>query len=267
MQKPTRAISAASALRRLAVGVLVLALGAYVLACAGIYAMQDGLIYHPMRATAANTTGTMVLPDADARVLVSVRERPGAAAMVYFGGNAEDVAASEPDLAEAFPGHALYLLHYRGYAGSGGTPSEPSLRRDAIALFDLVQARHPNVVVVGRSLGSGLAMQVAASRPAQRLVLVTPYDSLSNVAATYYPWLPVRWLMRDQFDSAALAPGIRAPTLLLIAGQDQVIPALSSARLFARFLPGIAVRRILAGAGHNDISADPRYAALLAGTP
>ena len=267
MEKPTRAVSAAPALRRFALRALALALGAYLLACVSVYASQDGLIYHPMRATEGNTAGTMALPGADARVLVSVREQPGAQAVVYFGGNAEDVALSAPDLAQAFPGQALYLLHYRGYAGSTGTPSESVLRRDALAVFDLAHARHPHVVVVGRSLGSGLAVQVAAQRPASRLVLVTPYDSLSNVAASYYPWLPVRWLMRDRFDSAALAPGIRVPTLLLAAERDQVIPADSTARLLARFQPGIAVRRIVAGAGHNSISADPRYPALLAGPP
>ena len=267
MENPSRAVSSAPTLRRFALRALALALGAYLLACASVYASQDGLIYHPMRATADNTAGAVALPGVDARVLVSVREHAGAKAVVYFGGNAEDVALSAPDLQEAFPGHALYLLHYRGYAGSAGTPSEPVLRRDALAVFDMAHAVHPQVVVVGRSLGTGLAVQVAAQRPASRLVLVTPYDSLSNVAAGYYPWLPVRWLMRDHFDSAALAPGIRVPTLLLAAGQDQVIPAERTARLLARFQPGVAVRRVVAGAGHNSISADPRYPGLLAGSP
>jgi pimeloyl-ACP methyl ester carboxylesterase len=267
MATPSLAVSAAPALRRAALACLGLGLLAYLIACLGVYASQDGLIYHPMRATPANTAGTIVLPGADVRVLVSVRERPGARAVLYFGGNAEDVAGGLPDLADAFPAQALYLLHYRGYAGSAGKPSERTLRRDALALFDLVHARHPDIVVVGRSLGSGLAMQVAASRPARRVVLVTPYDSLANVAAGYYPWLPVHWLMRDQFDSASLAPRIRVPTLLLVAGRDQVIPAASTARLLARFRAGVATCQVIEGAGHNDISSDPRYAALLAGRP
>jgi pimeloyl-ACP methyl ester carboxylesterase len=78
----------------------------------------------------------------------------------------------------------LYLLHYPGYGGAAGRPSETALVADALALFDQVAARHPRVTVIGRSLGSGVAIQVASARPVERLVLVTPYDSLMEIATT-----------------------------------------------------------------------------------
>ena len=167
-----------------------------------------------------------------------MRPRPGAAAVLYFGGNAEDVSASLPQLAAAYPGHALYLMHYRGYGGSGGTPSEAALQADARALFDAVVKSHPDITLIGRSLGSGIAIDLAASRPARRLVLVTPYDSIENIAASQFRWLPVRLLLRDPYRSAAVAPRIAVPTVLVQAEFDTIIPAASTARLLAAFKPG-----------------------------
>ena len=95
--------------------------------------------------------------------------------------------AALPGLADAFPDHALYLLHYPGYGGAPGKPSEAAIAADALALFDRVAPQHPRVVVIGRSLGSGVAVQVASARPVARLVLVTPYDSLEEIAAKHVP--------------------------------------------------------------------------------
>jgi pimeloyl-ACP methyl ester carboxylesterase len=251
------------ALARLGLSVLAFAALVYLLACGWLYVSQRGLLYYPVRTSAGNLAAAQALPGRDARVLYSARATTARDAVVYFGGNAEDVAAGLPDLADAFPGHAVYALHYRGYAGSAGTPSEPALAGDALALFDLVRRRHPRVLLVGRSLGSGLAVQVAARREVVRLVLVTPYDSIANVGQAHYPWLPVRWLARDRYDSAALAPRVRAPVRVLTARFDQVIPRANTRALVAAFAPGQAAERVF-DAGHNDISAAPGYDAALA---
>ena len=89
----------------------------------------------------------------------------------------------------------LYLLHYRGYGGSSGSPSEEMISRDAMTLFDQVYATHPHITVVGRSLGSGVAVRLASQRPAARLVLITPYNSLEELAARQFPIFPVKWLL------------------------------------------------------------------------
>jgi pimeloyl-ACP methyl ester carboxylesterase len=251
------------ALARLALGGLAIAALLYALACAWLYASQRGLLYYPVRTSAANLAAATALPGRDVRVLFSARASERRDAVVYFGGNAEDVAGALPDLADAFPGHALYALHYRGYAGSAGTPTEAALAGDALALADRVRRAHPRVVLVGRSLGSGLAMQVAAQRPVERLVLVTPYDSIANVGQAHYPWLPVRWLARDRYDSAALAARVRAPVRVLTARFDQVIPRGNTQALVSAFAPGQVEERVF-DAGHNDISAAPGYDAALA---
>jgi pimeloyl-ACP methyl ester carboxylesterase len=244
-------------LRRTLAGLLLAALAAYLGICLLLYTQQRSLLYFPQAASGRGST--LTLPAADARVLVSARELPGAEALVYFGGNAEDVSRNLPAFSAAFPRHALYLLHYRGYGGSTGEPSEAALFGDALALFDLAHARHSRVVVVGRSLGSGLAVRVASLRPAVRLVLVTPYDSIVDIAADLYPALPVRWLLRDRYESWRYAPQVRAPTLIIAAARDQVIPMQSTQRLYTRFRPGVVSMQVIAGAGHNSLSDGALY--------
>jgi pimeloyl-ACP methyl ester carboxylesterase len=240
---------------------------AYLAACAALFLFQRSLIYFPQPRSAAAGAGTLTLPVDGAEVLVTVRERGGPSAVVYFGGNAEDVSQSLAPLADAFPDRALYLMHYRGYGGSTGTPSEAALVADALQLFDRTHAQHANIVVIGRSLGSGVAVQLASARPAERLVLVTPYDSLQELAARQFPYVPVRWLLRDRFESGTYAMKITAPTLLIAAENDDVIPRSSTDALHARFAPGVASLRVVPGTGHNTISSSPEYTALLRACP
>lgn len=228
--------------------------------CAVLFATQDSLLYFPTQAPLGTTVDTALqLGVEGAELRVAIRPRPGPQALIYFGGNAEDVSLALPVFAAAFPDHALYLLHYRGYGGSSGAPSEQALHDDALALFDHVLRDHPSIVVIGRSLGSGVAIRLARRRPAQRLVLITPYDSLVEIAAEHYPLFPVRWLMRDSYDSGQHAPDITIPTLILAAEHDEIIPRASTERLHARFAEGVATYVILPGSGHNTISHGAAY--------
>jgi pimeloyl-ACP methyl ester carboxylesterase len=190
---------------------------------------------------------------------VVTRERVGPRALIYFGGNAEDVSRNLPEFAQAFPDYAVYLLNYRGFGGSGGSPSEAAIAEDALALFDQVYASHPQVAVVGRSLGSGVAVRLASQRPVQHLILVTPYNSLEEIAARQYPWVPVKWLLKDRFESGKYAAHIRVPTLLLAASDDEVIPRASTQRLLENFPQGVALLRVVPESGHNSISDRAQY--------
>jgi len=248
-------------LLRLALRLVYLAFIAWLIVCAGIYVMQRQMLYLPQPRQVATPLLTLPTPAGD--VLVSVKEQAGADALLYFGGNAEDVSFALDELARLFPKHALYLLHYRGYGGSAGEPGEAALVADAQSLFDTVHTRHANVAVIGRSLGSGIAVQLAASRPVRRLVLVTPFDSIEAVAARFYPWLPVRWLLKDSFDSVAHAPRVTAPTLVLSAGRDQVVPADNTRRLLERLPPALVAHRAFPEADHDDIAGDAAYGAAL----
>jgi pimeloyl-ACP methyl ester carboxylesterase len=235
--------------RTVTVFVAVLLL-AYLALCAALFAYQRSLIYFPQPRSWGGPATTQQLQVKDAELVLT------------FGGNAEDVSINLPSFSEAFPGHAIYLLHYRGYGGSTGSPTEASLQSDALALFDHVSKTHAEVAVIGRSLGSGVAVWVASQRPVSRLVLVTPYNSIQELAARRFPYFPISWLLVDKFESWKYAPQVTAPTLLISAEHDEVIPAASTGQLHARFKPGTAALKMLPGTSHNTVSEHPQYLAL-----
>jgi len=231
----------------------------YLGACAVLYAFQRSLIYYPQPRSMGIAATILKLPVADADVLVSVRPHDGPDALLYFGGNAEDVSRNLPVFSQAFPDHAIYLLHYRGYGGSSGEPSEEAIQRDALTLFDKVHADHPRIAVVGRSLGSGVAVRLASQRPASRLILITPYNSFEEIAAGQFPHMPVKWLLRDKFESWRYAPRITVPTRLIAAENDEVIPRASTERLYTHFAKGVATLQVIPEVGHNTISGSSQY--------
>ena len=128
-------------------------------------------------------------------------------------------------MARQFPDHTTYLMAYRGYGASDGQPSQRDLSADAVALVDHVTERHSGarIDVIGRSLGSGVAVHVATQRTVEHLVLVTPFDSLAATASDLFPGLPVARLIEDHWDSAAVAAHVRAPTLVVRAGRDAIV--------------------------------------------
>jgi uncharacterized protein len=253
-------------MRRTMLAFLAVVVLVYAGLCLALFLFQRSMIYFPQPRSPTASAATIALPAGDHHVIVTTRPHAGPDALIYFGGNAEDVSWNLPDLSRTFPEHAIFLMHYRGYGGSGGSPSEAALFADALALFDRVHAEHRRVLVIGRSLGSGVAVHLASVRPVARLVLVTPYDSLEDLAASRFPIFPVRWLLRDKFDSRRYAAQVSAPTLLIGAEHDEVIPVRSAELLATRFRPGVATLAVLPGTGHNTISEHPRYLALLEGS-
>lgn len=252
-----------SRMSRTLMTIVVIVIALYLTLCAALFVFQRALIYFPQPRAVGGAETLLTLSVADAQVLVSVRPHAGSKALIYFGGNAEDVSRNLAEFAQAFPEHALYLLHYRGFGGSGGAPSEEAIARDALTLFDAVYSHHAHVAVVGRSLGSGVAVRLASQRPAARLVLITPYNSLEELAVRQYPIFPVKWLLKDKFQSWKYAAHITVPTLLLRAEHDEVIARSSTEQLYRHFAPGVATLKVIAGAGHNSLSDSPDYLKLL----
>jgi pimeloyl-ACP methyl ester carboxylesterase len=244
---------------RILMSLVALLLALYLILCAALFVFQRSLIYFPQAGSVDSAESRMTLTMADADIRVSVREHSGARALIYFGGNAEDVSRNLPAFAEAFPDYAIYLLHYRGFGGSGGSPSEEAIARDALGLFDQVFSRHPQIALIGRSLGSGVAVRLASQRPVTRLILVTPFNSLQELAVRHYPWVPVKWLLKERYESGKYAEHIRAPTLLLAASDDEVVPRGSSERLLRNFPDGVAILKVVPEATHNSISEHPQY--------
>jgi hypothetical protein len=238
---------------------LLLPVGAYVAICLLLFAGQRSHIYFPVRESHPAGAQAIRMQGAGADLKVWVVRRPGPRAILYFGGNAEDVAYNLGAFTGAFPGHSIYLVNYRGYGGSSGEPTESGLTSDAVAVFDELAGQHSAISVIGRSLGSGVAVHLASVRGVRRLVLVTPFDSLVNVARAHFRYFPVSLLMRDRYDSGRLVPSIRAPVLIIIASNDEIIPRARSDALVAAFGPSRARVTVLDGVGHNDIDGRPQY--------
>jgi len=235
----------------------------YALLCVFAYARQRSLIYYPTPASGGGVGEAVPFPVAGAVLQLWVVRGSGSSAAIYFGGNAESVAGSAEAFARAAPDRTWVFVNYRGYGGSTGKPSEEALVADALAVWDWARLDHSDVAVVGRSLGSGVAVQLAAARPVSRLVLVTPFDSLVSVGQEALPWLPVSWLARDRFESVNYAPRVSCPTLALIAGDDEVIAPRHARQLVEAFRPGGVSAIEVPGAGHNDIQLWPRYGATI----
>jgi pimeloyl-ACP methyl ester carboxylesterase len=238
---------------------LVLAAAGYMALLAFVYANQRSQIYFRTAESLDPLARALWVDSQGERIKVWVVARSGSRALLYFGGNAEDVAGNVDLFTEAFPDRSLYLVNYRGYGGSSGRPTEAGLRADALAVFDHVRRERAEIAVIGRSLGSGVAVQLASERPVERLVLVTAYDSLVNVAREYFRWLPVGLLLRDRYESAARANKVEAPVLIVIAGEDEIISRERSEALAAAFTPGQARVEVVPGVGHNTLDWSPAY--------
>jgi pimeloyl-ACP methyl ester carboxylesterase len=237
---------------------LAIAIGVYAGLCLVFAVFQRSFIYMPTPVTAAHAAA-FPLEVSGATVRISSRSHDGPRALVYFGGNAEDVAYTVPELAELFADRAIYGMHYRGYSGSSGRPAEAALRSDARALFELVHARHPDVIVVGRSLGSSLAIQLAADEPVTRLVLITPFESILSIARRVAPFLPMGLLLRDKYESWRYAPRVTCPTLVIAASHDELVPLADTQRLVAAFPPDVATLKVVDGTDHNSVSAEAEF--------
>ncbi len=180
--------------------------------------------------------------------------------VIYFGGNAEEMSA-EAIYADHYSGHALALINYRGYGRSEGRPGEKALFSDALEIYDTLTRRDDldpsRILLHGRSLGSGVAVYLAAQRPVHAVILTTPFDSVRALAKEAFPWLPVRLILRHPFDSLSRAPQLHAPLLCLVAEHDEVIPPYHAKRLFEAWAGPKTWREF--AAGHNTISDNVDY--------
>ena len=237
----------------------------------GCRQVQDYLLYHPVAAPRTPPVPPrgwilemLAIQRPDGVELRGWLARPGGdrvSLVVYFGGNGEEVSWLVPS-ADRFGGRAVALVNYRGYGDSTGRPGQAALTDDAVALVDAFRTRADvdpaRIAVMGRSLGTGVAVHVAARRAVDRIVLVSPYDSVAAIAATHFPAALVRLVLSDRYDARTEAPAIRAPLLAIAAGRDDIIPIAHSRALFESW--GGDKRWVeLSRAGHNDLQEYPEY--------
>ncbi len=234
---------------RALIGMLLLLYGGMALF---LYLKQRSFIYFPV-AGWEHSFPTERFTSQGETIEVVVLNKEMNNAIIYFGGNAEFVAANAPAFEQAFPERAIYLVNYRGYGGSSGSPSEQALYADALQVYDALIASHEDVAVIGRSVGSGIATYLAANRPVPRLVLVTPFDSMLSMAIDQFPFFPVRFFLKDRYDSYSRVNQIESQTLVLLAGKDSIIRPKYSNRLISAFPKSQVTVKTFREAGHNTL--------------
>ncbi len=226
-------------------GILLLIAGAYGAFGALLYWGQRGMMYRPPE-TMARTPASAGFPEAsivrirtaDGEQLVAWFAPPKEAKpiVLFFHGNAEVLAwRAKRFKALTEDGIGLLAVAFRGYAGSTGTPTEAGLIADGEAAYRFTAARYAamQITVWGYSLGSGVAVRLAAAHPVAKLVLEAPYTSTVDVAEGRFPFMPVRWLMLDRFPSIDHIKDVHAPLLILHGEQDRVVPIAFGEKLFA----------------------------------
>lgn len=182
--------------------------------------------------------------------------------LIYYGGNAEDIFLNIDDFRDIKA--ASLFVAYRGYGASEGRPGEMALFHDSLAVIDDMKSKYSpgEIFLVGRSLGSGVACYVAAQKEVQGAILITPYDSIENIARSSYPWLPVSLLLKHRFRSLQYLDRIGCPLLVIYGGQDRVVAPERTKNLIDHIVGEKEVVRI-DRADHGTIDMFPEYWAAL----
>ncbi|MFK8075716.1 MAG: alpha/beta hydrolase [Granulosicoccus sp.] len=222
-----------------------------------LYFMQRSFIYFPSPVTPAHFN-TRAFHNEGEVIQTLVLNGGAGRAILYFGGNAENVSLNAQGFTHLFKDYSVYLVNYRGYGGSSGNPSEDGLYSDALSIYDEMIKAHDSVSVIGRSLGSAVATHVASQRAVDRLVLITPFDSIQNIAQEQFPMYPMELMLKDKHDSYSRVKTIRSDTLILVAQNDTVVEMHHTRRLIAGFDTPVLVQ-VIEGRGHNTISNSQRY--------
>ena len=249
--------------------ILLAGLVSYLGVLALMYFAQRSLMYFPEKVrTSPPAAGLpqaeeVVLQTEDAEKVIAwhVAPRGEKPVVLYFHGNGGALSWRASRFRELIAdGTGLLALSYRGYGGSSGSPSETGLIRDGEAIYQFATGRYPTarLALWGESLGTGVAVALAATHPVAAIILDAPFTSAAAVGAGHYPFLPVRWLIKDPFHSDRRIADVRAPVLVLHGALDGVVPIALGEELFA-LIPGPKQFVRFAAAGHNDLD---RYGAV-----
>jgi uncharacterized protein len=237
---------------------------AYVCGLAVLFFVQRSVLF-PVPTVMRTPPREAGFPEAEEHVLTTadgekvivwhVPAKPGHPVILYFHGNGDFLAGFFGRFHTLIAdGTGIAALSYRGYAGSSGQPSERGLLQDADAAYAFTAARYSadKIVVWGFSLGTGVAVALAAEQGIGKLILEAPYTSIVDVAASRFWFMPVRLLIRDQFRSDQRIAQVRVPLLIMQGANDPAIPIMLGERLFTLAPEPKQFVRFPAG-GHNDL--------------
>ncbi|MEA3497819.1 MAG: hypothetical protein U9R16_02050 [Campylobacterota bacterium] len=177
--------------------------------------------------------------------------------LIYFGGNAEN-CTNFVSLISKFEKIDSVALNYRGYGKSEGKPSEQKLYTDALEIYDHFKDKYKYIIPVGKSLGTPIATYVSSKRKLQGTILITPLDSITDVAKTIFPILPIKLLLNHPFNSIEHLKNINSPISLLMVKNDEVIPNKNTLNLKEN-INKLALFTVVENSGHNTITNDGKF--------
>lgn len=239
--------------------VAVLFVAIYLLMGFLLYFMQRQLIYMPTPTVNYSSANRIIVESAGERIKVWEINSGKRHAIIYFGGNAEEVGANITDFKNYLSDYTVFLVNYRGYSGSSGTPTEEDIYVDALKVYEFIKQQFSTVSIIGRSLGGGVATYLAVNRDIDNLVLVSPFDSIESIAQDIYPLYPISMMLKDKYDSYSRAHLIKAKTLVIVAENDEIIPRKNADRLIKGLSESNTIIKIISGATHNTIDNDGEY--------
>ena len=238
--------------------ILLTLLVIYLLAGLLLYFKQRDLLYFPS-APVTHTHKTMVIENEGEKITLTLTNPGRDKALLYWGGNGEAVASGADIFEKALSDYTTYLVDYRGYGRSTGEPTETGILSDALAIYDQLSPKHQSISLFGRSLGTGIVCYVASQREVDKLVLITPYDSIESVARGRYPIFPLSYLIKDKYDSLSRVSRIKAETIILIAESDTVVPKTHAYTLASAFPKTQVEVHEIKGSTHNNIAETAEY--------
>jgi hypothetical protein len=238
---------------------------AYLGVVAGMYLLQRKMMYFPAQqlpppaAVGAPDLTQIVLSTDDGLELIAWRKPAAgadAAEILYLHGNGGNIAGRAEKIRPFLDaGHGILLLSWRGYGGNPGTPTEAGLFSDARAAYDRLVSEGvapARIALFGESLGTGIAVYLAAERQAGAVILEAPFTSATAVAQQAYPFLPVKPLIKDRYDSLSRIGRVRAPLLVAHGENDGVVDVAFGRQLFAAASEPKKAHFVV-GAGHSDL--------------
>ena len=230
----------------------------YLCAVIFLYIFQRTFLYFPTDKYQHPYERMSVFSNAETLEVI-VLNKGNSKALMYFGGNGEAVVSNANELSTNFSDVTTYLINYRGYGGSTGEPTESGIYQDALAVYDQIKESHTHISLVGRSLGSGVATYLAANRAIEKVALITPYDSILSVAKNKFYLFPVKFLLKDHYDSQSRAKNIESEILVIAAQYDEVIPMSHTQSLVDEFRSDQVVMKVIKNVGHNSLSNSSEY--------
>lgn len=244
-----------------AAGVAALLVAGYLAAIGYLFIFQRDYVFKP--------GGTLQAPadrglDGVEEITIVARDgielagwyRPAAAGLptvLYFHGNAGSISSRADRFRQIVEdGFGFLAMSYRGYPGSGGSPSEAAFFSDSLEIHDWLSDRTDTIIAYGESLGTSVATYVASERDVEVLVLEAPFTAALDMAAEAYPWVPVSLLMRDPLLSREMIVRVEEPVLIVHGSVDTVVPVEHGRKLFDAADEPKSLA-IIEGGGHSDL--------------